>query len=40
MKKYKFPLISPLLLAGVLFILLPIFTFMTLDRLEKTKGFL
>jgi len=39
MKKYKFPLISPLLLAGVLFILLPIFTFMTLDRLEKQKDF-
>jgi two-component system, NtrC family, sensor histidine kinase HydH len=39
MKKYKFPLISPLLLVGVLLILLPIFTIMTLDRLEKGKEF-
>jgi len=39
MKKYKFPLVSPLFLIGVLLILLPIFTFMTLDRLEKQKEF-
>lgn len=39
MKKYKFTLISPLLLIGILLILLPIFTFMTLDRLEKEKEF-
>ncbi|MFA5905027.1 MAG: histidine kinase, partial [Desulfobacula sp.] len=31
--------VSPLLPAGVLLILLPIFTFMTLDRLEKQKEF-
>ncbi|MBU0462087.1 MAG: PAS domain-containing protein [Proteobacteria bacterium] len=40
MKKYKFPWISPLFLIGVLLIMLPIFTFMTLDRLEKQKEFL
>ena len=39
MKKYKFPLISPIFLIGVLLIMLPIFTFMTLDRLEKEKEF-
>ena len=39
MKKYNFPLVSPLVLIGVLLILLPIFTFMTLDRLEKQKEF-
>ncbi len=39
MKKYKFSLVSPLFLIGVLLILLPIFTFMTLDRLEKQKEF-
>ena len=44
MKKYKFPkykftLISPLFLIGVLLIMLPIFTIMTLDRLEKEKEF-
>ena len=39
MKKYKLPLVSPLFLIGVLLILLPIFTFMTLDRLEKQKEF-
>ena len=39
MKKYSFPLVSPLFLIGVLLILLPIFTFMTLDRLEKQKEF-
>ncbi len=39
MKKKNFPLISPLLFAGILLILLPIFTFMTLDRLKKQKEF-
>ncbi|WP_299979740.1 ATP-binding protein [Desulfobacula sp.] len=39
MKKHNFPLISPLFLIGVLLILLPIFTVMTLDRLEKQKEF-
>ena len=39
MKKNRFPLISPLLFAGILLILLPIFTFMTLDRLKKQKEF-
>ncbi len=39
MKKKSFSLISPLLLAGILLILLPIFTFMTLDRLKKQKEF-
>lgn len=39
MKKHTFPLVSPLFLIGVLLILLPIFTFMTLDRLEKQKEF-
>ncbi|WP_413909659.1 two-component system sensor histidine kinase NtrB [Desulfobacula sp.] len=39
MKKYKFPWISPLFLIGVLLIMLPIFTFMTLDRLEKQNEF-
>ncbi|MDA3789169.1 MAG: ATP-binding protein [Desulfobacula sp.] len=39
MKKYKFTLISPLFLIGILLIMLPIFTFMTLDRLEKEKEF-
>jgi two-component system sensor histidine kinase HydH len=39
MKKYNFPLVSPLVLIGVLLILLPIFTFMTLDRLEKQNDF-
>ncbi len=39
MKKENFPLISPLLFAGILLILLPIFTFMTLDRLKKQKEF-
>ncbi|MCK5687035.1 PAS domain-containing protein, partial [bacterium] len=38
-KKNKFPLISPLLFAGILLVLLPIFTFMTLDRLERQKDF-
>ena len=38
MKKKK-SLVSPLLPAGVLLILLPIFTFMTLDRLERQKEF-
>lgn len=32
-------MVSPFLLAGVLLILLPIFTFMTLDRLERQKEF-
>ena len=39
MKKKNFPLISPLLFAGILVILLPIFTFMTFDRLKKQKEF-
>ncbi|MBU1196368.1 MAG: PAS domain-containing protein [Proteobacteria bacterium] len=39
MKKKIFPRISPLLLAGILLILLPIFTLMTLDRLERQKEF-
>ncbi|MBC2702962.1 ATP-binding protein [Desulfobacula sp.] len=39
MKKFNLPLVSPLFLIGVLLILLPIFTFMTLDRLEKQKEF-
>ena len=38
--KYKFRLISPLFLIGVLLIMLPIFTIMTLDRLEKQKEFI
>jgi len=38
-KKKRFPLISPLLFAGILLILLPIFTFMTMDRLKKQKEF-
>ncbi len=37
MRKKMF--VSPLLPAGVLLILLPIFTFMTLDRLERQKEF-
>ncbi len=40
MKKFKFPLISPIFLIGVLLIMLPIFTLMTLDRLEKQKEFI
>jgi two-component system sensor histidine kinase HydH len=39
MKKYKFPFVPPILLTGVLLILLPIFTFMTLDRLDRQKEF-
>ncbi len=39
MKKWKFPLVPPLLLAGILLVLVPIFTFMTLDRLERQKEF-
>ncbi len=39
MKNKPFQFVSPLLFAGVLLILLPIFTFMTLDRLEKQKDF-
>ena len=43
MKKQKFPnnfrLVSPLLIAGVLLILLPIFTFMIMDRLDRQKEF-
>jgi len=39
MKKHNFPLVSPLFLIGVLLVLLPIFTVMTLDRLEKQKEF-
>lgn len=43
MKKHNSPnnfkLVSPLLMAGVLIILLPIFTAMTLDRLERQKEF-
>ena len=38
-KKRGFPLISPLLFAGILLILLPIFTFMTMERLKKQKEF-
>ncbi|OGR11357.1 MAG: hypothetical protein A2097_03520 [Desulfobacula sp. GWF2_41_7] len=37
--KKKPSFVSPLLPAGVLLILLPIFTFMTLERLEKQKEF-
>jgi len=37
--KKKISLVSPLLPVGVLLILLPIFTFMTLDRLERQKEF-
>ncbi len=37
MKKNALSFISPLLLAGILVILLPIFTIMTLDRLERQK---
>ncbi|MCK5541527.1 MAG: PAS domain-containing protein [Desulfobacterales bacterium] len=43
MKKQKFPdnfrLVSPLLIAGVLLILLPIFTLMIIDRLDRQKEF-
>ncbi len=39
MRKKKISLVSPILPAGVLLILLPIFTFMTLDRLERQKEF-
>ncbi len=39
MKKHAFPFVSPLFLAGVLLILLPIFTLMTLDRLDRQKEF-
>jgi two-component system sensor histidine kinase HydH len=39
MKNKPFQFVSPLLFAGVLLILLPIFTFMTIDRLEKQKDF-
>lgn len=39
MRKRNFPLVSPLLIMGVLLILLPIFTVMTFDRLEKQKEF-
>ncbi len=39
MKKHVSLFFSPLLIAGVLLILLPIFTFMTLDRLERQKEF-
>ncbi len=39
MKKKIYHFISPLLLASVLLILFPIFTLMTLDRLERQKEF-
>ncbi len=39
MKKKPLLFISPLLLAGILLILLPIFTIMTLERLERQKEF-
>ena len=39
MKKYNFKFVSPLLSIGVLVILLPIFTLMIMDRLEKQKEF-
>lgn len=39
MKKQPFLSFSPLFIAGVLLILLPIFTVMTLDRLERQKEF-
>lgn len=39
MKLKLLPSVSPFLMAGVLMILLPIFTFMTLDRLERQKEF-
>ncbi|SDU07858.1 PAS domain-containing sensor histidine kinase [Desulfobacula phenolica] len=39
MKKHAVFFVSPLLMAGVLLILLPIFTLMTLDRLERQKEF-
>lgn len=37
MKKKSFLFVPPIFFAGVLLILLPIFTFMTLDRLERQK---
>ena len=39
MRKNTISLVSPLLPAGILLILLPIFIFMTLDRLERQKEF-
>ena len=39
MKKYNFKFVSPLLMIGVLAILLPIFTFMVMYRLERQKEF-
>jgi len=39
MKKQPLLFISPLLLVGILLILLPIFTIMTLERLERQKEF-
>lgn len=39
MKKSKIPFIPPLLLAGVLVVLVPIFTIMTIDRLDRQKEF-
>lgn len=38
-KKKSFPFISPILIAGILLILLPIFTVITVDRLERQKEF-
>lgn len=39
MKKFRFPMVPPLILGGMLLILLPIFTFMTLDRLKRQREF-
>lgn len=39
MQKKIFPFVSPLVVTGVLLILLPIFTLMTLDRLERQHEF-
>jgi len=39
MQKKIFPFVSPLLVMGVLLIMLPIFTLMTLDRLERQNEF-
>jgi len=40
MKKNKIIFVSPLLLAGVLVILIPIFTFMTMERLGRQNEFI
>ena len=38
-KKFS-PLISPFMMAGVLVVLLPVFAFMTLDRMERQKDYI